>query len=177
MATDMTDDEPPEELPSLADEWRAQREAQSARDSVYSVALQLHDPTRVREVADRADVSKESARDYLKWFSEIGLVEQTDESPDVFARNESYFEWRRIQRLRARPPEERRRELEDFSRKAREYREKFDASGPQEVDALEFADHTDLEDVWMELQEWRTVRRRIRELEKARREGSGEVHA
>lgn len=173
----MTDEAPPEEPPSLAEEWSEQDESQSARESVYAVALQLYDPARVREIADRAGVSKESAREYLKWFAEIGLVEQTTESPDAFVRNEAYFEWRRIQRLRARPAEERERELRQLSETAREYREKFDASGPEEVDALAFGDYTDLEDVWMELQEWRTVRRRIRELERARRDGFGEARA
>jgi hypothetical protein len=99
------------------------------------------------------------------------------ESPDTFERNEGYFEWRRIQRLQAQSEDELLDQLEALTRKEREFRERFDASIPEEVDALDYADYAELEVVWMDLQEWRTVRRRIRELEQARRRREDGTHA
>lgn len=175
----MTADSPPDDVPSLADEWRDQEQDGSTRNRLYTVALQLYDLTRVRDVAERADVSKETARDYLKWFAELGVVEQTGESPDTFQRNEEYFEWRRIERLRSQSPEERLERLEQLTEKEAEYRDRFGADGPDDVDALSHADYDELETVWRDLQEWRTVRRRIRELERARQrqDDTDRVHA
>lgn len=164
----MTAEDPPINPPSLAEEWRTQQQNESTRNRVYAVALQLSEPTRVKEVAERADVSKETAREYLKWFAELGVLKQVDESPDTFARNEQYFEWRRIQRLQAQSEEELLDQLEQLTQKERAFREQFDTSSPDDVDALEHADYDDVESVWMEIREWRTVRRRIRELERAR---------
>lgn len=166
-----------ESTPSVGDEWRQQREQESTRDRLYRVALQLSEPTRVRAVAERADVSKETARDYLQWFAELGVVEQTNTSPDEFTRNEQYFEWRRIQRLQSQPEETLRAQLEDLTAQERAYRDRFGVENPSDVDALEHADYTDVEDVWQAVQEWRTVRRRIRELERARQYREDDTHA
>jgi transposase len=160
--------ERPEDVPSLADEWRSVREGESTRDRVSLVALQFAEPTRVRAVAERADVSKETARDYLRWFAEIGLVDQVSASPETFEGNEDYFEWRRLQRLRSASDEERLARLESLTRSERDYRERFGVDDPADVDALEHGDYDDLDAVWLALREWRTVRRRIRDLERAR---------
>jgi transposase len=165
----MPAEDPPTIPPSLAEEWRTQQQGESTRNRVYAVALELSEPTRVKEVAERADVSKETAREYLKWFAELGVLKQIDESPDTFARNEQYFEWRRIQHLQAQPKEELLDQLEQLTRKERAFRDRFDTDSPDDVDALEHADYDNVESVWMELREWRTVRRRIRELERARK--------
>lgn len=173
----MTADDVPPETVRLAEEWRSDRDAESTRDRVYGVAVQLYDPTRVKAVAERADVSKETARDYLKWFTEMGILDQVSGSPDTFERNEQYFEWRRIQRLRSKSDEELTGELEDLTAQERAYRERFDAEDPGAVDALAHADYDDVESVWMALQKWRTVRRRIRELEQARQHRDDGTHA
>lgn len=173
----MTADEPPIEPPSLAEEWRDQQEQLSTRERVYAIALQLHEPTRVAAVAKQADVSKETAREYLKWFTEIEMLVHNTESPDRFSRNEDYFQWRRIQQLQNRSSTELEQELKGLSSKEREYRERYDADSPDAVDAFNHADYDEIEDVWMEIQEWRTVRRRIRELERARRNQEGTTEA
>ena len=164
----MTSDDTPPTPPSLAEEWKETWEDESTRDRVYTTALQLYEPTRVAAIADRANVSKETARDYLQWFTEIGMLTQTNETPDEFVRDEDYFQWRRIHRLRGLSMEELEQRLKTEIEKERRYREKYDAEGPDHVDALDHADYTDVEDVWSELQEWKTVRRRIEELEQAR---------
>jgi predicted ArsR family transcriptional regulator len=165
----MTSEDPPVDPPSLAEEWRDHREQLSTRERVYAVALQLHEPTRVAAVAERANVSKETAREYLKWFTEIEMLTHNDESPDRFSRNEEYFKWRRIQQFQSQSFAELEQELKGLSSKEREYRERYDVDSPDAVDALDHADYDEIEEVWMDVQEWRTVRRRIRELERARR--------
>lgn len=165
----MPAEEPPIDPPSLAEEWRTQQQDESTKHRIYAVALQLYEPTRVKEVAERADVSKETARDYLKWFAELGILDQVDESPDTFERNEQYFEWRRIQRLQTQSEEELLDQLEQLTRKERAFRERFDTDSPDDVDALEHAGYDDVESVWIALREWRIVRRRIRDLERARK--------
>lgn len=166
----MSPETPLSDPPSLAEEWRDSRERASTRDRVYAVALQLYDPTRVADVADRADVAKETAREYLKWFVELGVLVQIGQSPDTFKRNEHYFQWRRIQRLQSLSREERTQQLKQLTETEREYRQRFDADTPTDVNALEHADYAALEEVWLALQEWQTVRRRIRELEQARQQ-------
>ena len=139
--------EVPSDGPGLAEEWEETVQGQSTRGRVYAVALQLYEPTRVVEVADRADVSKETARDYCKWFAEMGLIEQTGSSPDAFTRNEEYFRWRRIQRLQARPVEELEEELRQLIDTERTYRDRYDADAPGKVDALDHADYDEVESV------------------------------
>lgn len=169
-------DEGPDE-PGLAAEWGEELAQQSTRERVYAVALQLYEPTRVHEVAERADVSKETARTYLEWFAELGVLMQQSDSPARFERNEQYFEWRRVQRLQSKAEEELQERLTDLTEQERAYRERFGVSDPEEVEALEHADYDDVEAVWQAVQEWRTVRRRIRELEQARQHRDGDSRA
>lgn len=164
----MTGREPPGD--DLAEEWREELAGRSTRERVYEVALGLSEPTRVAVVAERADVSAETAREYLSWFAEIGMLTRESASPATYSRNESYFDWRRVQRLQSRPLAELREELADLQETVREFRQRYGAESPGAVDALAHADHGDLESVWDDLQEWRTARRRIEDLERARRE-------
>ena len=161
--------EPPTDKPSLSEEWQSTASDLSTRDRMYTVALQLYDPARVSAVAKRADVSTETARDYLQWFTEMGVLKQVDSSPASYERNKSYFSWRRVQRLKDRPQEELEKELRTLTEQERTYREQFETDSPDDVDALDHGGYDEVEDVWMALQEWQTVRRRIRELELARR--------
>lgn len=67
-------------------------------------------------MAERADVSKGTARDYLRWFAGIGLVDRVGASPEPFERNEDSFEWRRLQRPRPASDEELLARLESLTR-------------------------------------------------------------
>jgi hypothetical protein len=98
------------------------------------------------------------------------VSKQAAESPDTFVRNEQYFEWRWIQRLQARFEEELLNHPEQLTRKERAFRDRFSAERPDDVDALEHADYDEVESVWLDLREWRTVRWRIRELDEPGRD-------
>lgn len=166
----MTDDDrdPPGEF-DLADEFGADLAAEPADERVYRVALQLYEPTRVAAVAERADCADDTARRHLERFAEIGVVERVGDDPATYRRNESYFEWRKRHRLERLSDAELRDRLADLTQRERGFRDRYDADGPGEVDALEVADYDDVEDVWLDLSEWETVRRRIRRIEAVRR--------
>lgn len=160
-----------ESPPGLAEEWAETVEQESTRDRVYAVALELYEPARVSEVATEADVSTETAREYLRWFAELGVLDRVSETPATFRRNSDYFTWRRVQELRRESPEELRDRLDRLTTQEREFTERFGADTPDAVDALEHGEYAELDETWAALERWRTVRRRIRELERARREG------
>jgi hypothetical protein len=162
-------------LPADADAVERRREAwdegKTTRDRVYEVAIQLSDPGSAATVAERARCSADAARDHLDWFAEVGIVGRTEGRPATYRRNEAYFAWKRANELRERLDEEDRRErLDALTMEDREYRDRFDADAPGEVDAFEAASHAELHRVWEELAEWRTVRRELRLLERARRD-------
>jgi predicted ArsR family transcriptional regulator len=159
-------DVPPD--PRIVEEWNETLQSASTYDRIYRVALQLYEPTRVTEIKERADCSKNAARTHLKRLSDIGVLTQDTENPDTFSRNQSYFRWRRENRLEQLSEQERHNRIDALSEQDQEFQEKYNAESPTDVDALDHAENTDVEAVWMELSEWETVRRRIRELDRVR---------
>ena len=161
------DRRPPSEF-DLADEFGAELAAEPADERVYRVALQLYEPTRVAAVAERADCAPDTARRHLERLAEIGVVDRVADDPATYRRNESYFEWRKRHRLEGLSDAALRDRLADLAGREREFRDRYDADGPAEVDALDVADYDEIEDVWLDLSEWETVRRRIRRIESVR---------
>lgn len=107
-------------------------------------------------------------------MNEDGRPADTDaveDRPATYRRNESYFEWKRTNELRERlDADERRERIERLAAADAEYRERYDADDPTGVDALEEMPDEKLHEVWDDLNEWRTVRRELRLLERVRRE-------
>jgi len=161
------DRSPPSEF-DLADEFGADLAAEPADERVYRVALQLYEPTRVAAVAERADCASDTARRHLERLAEIGVVERVADDPATYRRNESYFEWRKRHRLEGLSDAALQDRLADLTERERAFRDRYDADGPGEVDALDVADYDEIEDVWLDLSEWETVRRRIRRIETVR---------
>lgn len=148
-------------------EWDA---GKTTRDRVYEVAIQLREPATTSDVAERADCSVDAARSHLDWLADVGVVTREEGHPTTYRRNESYFEWRRVEELRREhTPEELLARLEDLTAEERDFRERYDATHPDDVDALAAADHATVHEAWEDLTDWRTVRREIRLLERARR--------
>ena len=140
-----------------------------ADERVYRVALQLYEPARVAEVAERAECAPDTARRHLQRFVDLGVITRVTDDPATYRRNESYFEWRKRQRLADCSMDELRDRLETLTARERTFRERYDAETPAAVDALAHADHDELEAVWLDLSEWQTVRERIERLEAVRR--------
>jgi hypothetical protein len=65
--------------------------------------------------------------------------------------------------------QERHNRINALSEQEREFQEKYGAESLADVDALDHAEDTDVEAVWMALSEWDTVRRRIRDLDHTNR--------
>lgn len=139
-----------------------------ADERVYRVALQLHEPAGVSEIAERASCAPDTARRHLKRYAEIGVISSVSETPLTYERNESYFEWRLRNRLETLSSSELREKLSELTGREREFRDRFETESPGDVDALEHGGFDDMEVVWRELSEWRTVRQRIRRLEAVR---------
>lgn len=145
----------------------------STRERLLDVIVQLREPTKVSTIAERAGCDTETARDYLEWFASMGLVSETSGRPVRYARNESYFRWRRVQEIRDRySDEELVEELSTTLDAIEEYRERFDVDRPGEVSLVAASRETAIEDAWEALSEWETLERRADLLDAARRDES-----
>ena len=159
---------PPEEL------VRGER----TRDDFFDAVLGLDSPATASDVAELAGRGVDAAREYLEWFERMGIVTRVTESPATYERNQSYLNWRRVQRLREEYSTE---ELLDFltteSERAEALAAEFDAESPSEISITRYAAETDrsVEDVWERLSAWKTARRRIDLLERALTTDSGDA--
>lgn len=155
---------------SLAAAFAADLESAPADDRVYRVALQLYDSARVATIADRADCSPDTARRHLNRLVNLGVLEQVGDAPATYRRNDSYFEWRKRSRLEHLSPSHLKERLKELIAREQDFQDRYDAAHPGEVDALAHADYDQIEEVWMDLSEWETVRHRIRRLEDVRQQ-------
>jgi len=144
----------------------------SIRERLLDVVIGLRTPTKVSTIANRADCDTETARDYLEWFDEMGMVQRHDGRPVRYERNDAYFQWRRIDRIREEYSE---REivnaLDDTLNQIEDYRAQFDATHPDDVslDDANQEQNLSTEAAWEALSEWETLEQRAALLDEARR--------
>lgn len=143
-----------------------------ADERVYRIALELTDPTRVAEVADRADCSANAARRHLKRLAEIGLLTRVTENPATYKRNEAYFKWRRLNRLAELSEQEFKSRLGELLAENEDYKQTFDAETPDDIDPLEYAEYGDPEQVWLDITNWEAVRQEIHDLRRVNRDSA-----
>jgi predicted ArsR family transcriptional regulator len=146
------------------------------RDDFFDAVLGLDSPATASEVADRAGVGVDAAREYLAWFERLGVVTKVTDSPATYERNQAYLRWRRVQTLqREHTTEELLDHLQTTTDDAEAYAAAFDAATPDDVSITGHAAETDqsVEEVWERLSAWRTARRRIELLERAINAGDG----
>ena len=141
------------------------------RERLLDVVTGLRTPTTVSTIAALADCDSETARSYLEWFDEMGMVHRQGGRPVRYERNDAYFQWRRIDRIREEYTE---REIVDALADAVEeitaYRAQFDAEHPDEVSLVEASRERSTEAAWEALSAWETVERRAALLDEARRD-------
>ena len=143
------------------------------RERLLDVVLQLREPTKVSTIADRADCDTETAREYLEWFTSMGIVREHAGRPVRYERNDSYLSWRRVERVRQEYTErEIVDELEDALAELGEFRDRYDAASPDELSLVELSQERLTEELWEELSAWKTVERRAKLLDAARRDES-----
>jgi hypothetical protein len=174
--TDIPDDaydgeEPPPELDTF-ESPDSLLKGGTIRERLLDVVVGLRTPTKVSTIAEHADCDTETARDYLEWFDEMGMVQRHDGRPVRYERNDAYFQWRRIDRIREEYSE---REivdsLDDTLNQIEDYRAQFDATHPDEVSLVDATQEQNLstEAAWEALSEWETLEQRAALLDEARR--------
>lgn len=159
---------PPPDL-DLAESWETSLEDRSTKERVYEVATTLTEPTRVVDIADRAQCSKGGARTNLEWLAELGVVEKVADDPAMYRRNNAYFDFLRVDRLmRTLDVEEIEQLIESYDAREQELADQFAVDAPSDVDVLSTVSFDELDTAYDRLSEWQTVRRRLRELQRAR---------
>jgi hypothetical protein len=145
---------------------------------IYGTILQIRAPTTASTIADTADCDPKTARKYLSWFGDLGIVTQHDGHPETYERNDAYFEWRQINRLAANQSVE---ELQDRARelttRITDYEAMYEAPSPAAVDAVAAADASDdrtIDDVYRDLGDWATAREERHRYERARQQRTGD---
>lgn len=138
----------------LADGFSASLEDRSTLETVYEVALQLYEPTRVGEVAERADVTPETARKYLVFLTEVGVLTRTGDEPAEFSRNDAYFDWRETEHLRQEHTvADLETRLEALSESISELQDRYEAQAPGAVDPRSDG-YDNVDRVYADLRRW-----------------------
>lgn len=144
---------------------------------IYGTVLQTREPTAASAIADTAECDPKTARKYLDWFEQLGIVTKYEGRPATYERNDAYFEWRRINQLAADHSvaglQERVREL---TTRINEYEETYDAVSPAAVDAVAVAaasEELTIDDVYSDLADWQTAREERERYERARQQRTG----
>lgn len=168
----MTDPGAPDDMDAVREERQRWDEGKSTRDRVYETVIQLYEPTSAEDIADRAACSPGAARDHLSWFADRGIVEVIDGRPKRYKRNQSYFDWKQMDEYRRMYTREELRDvLEELVAEEEAYQEKYGVTTPREVNALEQSEHAGVHEVWEDTTHWKTVHRKVRLIEWARKEG------
>ncbi|OYR78345.1 DUF7342 family protein [Halorubrum ezzemoulense] len=144
---------------------------------IYSIILQTREPTPTSAIADSADCDPKTARKYLGWFDDLGIVTRHDGHPATYERNDAYFEWRHINQLAAdHSVEELQDRVRELTTRITEYEATYDAASPAAVDAVAAAEGIDewtIDAVYSDLAEWATARQERDRYERARQQRAG----
>jgi predicted ArsR family transcriptional regulator len=162
-----------EEVPDF-DAWESPEgllKGGPTRERMLDVVLQLREPAKVSDIAERADCDTETARDYLEWFTRMGVVCELPGRPVRYERNDSYLNWRRVEQIRQQYSESEIVErLKDTLAAAEEYRERFGAESPDAVSLVDANRERAVEDVWEAVANWKTLEERAALLDAARQD-------
>lgn len=144
---------------------------------IFGTVLGTREPTTASTIADTVGCDPKTARKYLRWFGELGVVTQFEGQPTTYERNDAYFEWRRIDQLAAEYTlEEIHEHVQTLTTRISDYEETYDAVDPSDVDALGVAEATgdrSIDDVYSDLTDWQTALRDREHLERARQQRAG----
>ncbi len=153
------------------DRWKADR---TTFQRVYDVLVGTTDPASAQQFAEWADCSENGARRALEQLAEMGIATESEGRPVSYRRNESYFRWKRVERLVADHDESDLRDrLETLLAEEQEFQDRYGVPEPDAVVYEDIENHDELHDRWDDLTEWRTIRRDITLLSRAvQRSGS-----
>ena len=148
-------------------QWKGER---TAFQRVYDVMTGVTDYARASDIAERVDCSPDGARNALSQLTEMGVVDQRGSRPAEYRRNESYFEWKRVETLADEHSRaELRERLDDLLEEDTDLQQSFGVPDPAaaSVARIEEDDHAAVHDRLESLSRWRTVRRDIELLQRA----------
>ncbi len=146
------------------EEYREKQGNRSALEKVSLLVPNLSEETTVAAVAADAEVSKETARKYLQHFENWNVVVRTGTDPETFVRNESYFEWLRVDALRREHSVDELQEmLSDLAVEDERLAAELDADSPAAVSLLEDG-YADADDRTENVRRWRSVRDRMNDV-------------
>ena len=144
---------------------------------IYGTVLQTREPATASAIAEQVECDPKTARKYLDWFAELGIVTRHDGHPATYERNDAYFEWRRINQLAAEHTvEELQERVREFTARITDYEEVYNATTPAAVDAVAVAETSDertIDDVYSDLADWATAREERDRYERARQQRAG----
>jgi len=166
----MSNSESPDGPPPFDDAFRGD----DVEQRIYGTMLQTREPTTASAIAKVADCDPKTARKYLGWFSELGIVTRHDGHPATYERNDAYFEWRRINQLAAdHSVEDLQQRVRDLTSQIEEYEDTYGAPTPAAVDAVATAESSDdrtIDDVYGDLGDSATARDERTRYERARQQ-------
>ena len=135
-------------------------------ERVYDVVTTTTTPAPVSTIAEHADCSETGARRVLGQLVELGIATERGSRPVEYRRNESYFEWKRIEALASDHSESAlRARFETLRTEDEEYQAQFGVPTPEAV--TDEMGPQDREERWQALRGWQTVRRDIRLVRRA----------
>jgi len=92
------------------------------------------------------------------------------ENPETFKRNESYFEWRRLNRLAELSDTEYKDRIGELLTENKEYQKTYSVEKPADINPLEYDAYGDPEQVWLDLNNWEAIQTEIQDLRQARQD-------
>lgn len=152
----------------------------SVEEQIYSLIVQSDEAWSAPAVADHLECSTDTARKYLNWFTELGIVRRHDGRPATYERNEDYFEWRYVTQFAdTHTLTELKENVLELRERLRAYREQYGVESP---DAIDLTDDVrdldeDIEEVWDALTSWASIEDELRLHERARRTLTGDTGA
>jgi predicted transcriptional regulator len=150
---------------SATDRWAENR---TTLQRVYDVLVGTQTFATAQEFAERAECSESGARNALEQLAEMGIAERRDGRPTAYRRNDSYFRWKRVETLaREHDPATLRERVEQLVADDEAFQQEYGVPEPDAVSREPIEDHEALHAHWEDMQEWRTIRRDIRLLQRA----------
>ncbi|WP_135306423.1 DUF7342 family protein [Haloarcula amylovorans] len=141
---------------------------------IYGTILQTREPATANAIAERVDCDPKTARKYLGWFADLGIVTRHDGHPATYERNDAYFEWRRINQLAAEHSvDDLQERVRKLTTRIADYEDAYGAAKPADVDAVATAEDSaerDIDDVYSDLGDWTTAREERERYERARQQ-------
>ena len=169
----MTETTPSDGPPSFEDPFSGD----DVEQRIYGTLLQTREPTTASAIAEQAECDPKTARKYLNWFADLGIVTRYDGHPATYERNDAYFEWRRINQLAAEHSmEELQARVRELTTRIADYEDTYDANTPAAVDAVAVAETSEertIDDVYNDLADWATAREERERYERARQQRAG----